>query len=326
MIAIHQNKVKYVQESFKKDIKRHYKNAIKNLNKLKGEFKYQQEIDYLQKVIDLFTDNEDILVWPLDKLDSEKDNLPNIPYISITPSKPKGIKSNIGTLIIEKLGYTSKRKSFYPKYFKEIGIRACVYCNSQHTIIIEKTSKSNDYSAKFEVDHYHSKSEYPFLSICLFNLYPACSSCNGVKSNNPIEFNLYTNDAIKTTKSDYKFKLSPYSKAKYLVTKDSNDIEVNFEEPNYSKPNMRTFNDVFHIESIYQTQTDLIEEIIIKNQIYNKSYLQTLKYNFDKLSLQPELFKRTIVGNYIKDKDLHKRPMSKLVMDIAKDLGLIKND
>ena len=39
--------------------------------------------------------------------------------------------------------------------------------------------------------------------------------------------------------------------------------------------------------------------------------------------IQPELFKRTLIGNYTEDKDLHKRPMSKFVMDIAKDLGLI---
>jgi hypothetical protein len=51
--------------------------------------------------------------------------------------------------------------------------------------------------------------------------------------------------------------------------------------------------------------------------------LKTLKFNFNKLSLHPELFKRTLVGNYTEDKDIHKRPMSKIVMDIAKDLDLI---
>ena len=85
----------------------------------------------------------------------------------------------------------------------------------------------------------------------------------------------------------------------------------------------KTFEETFHINGIYKTQTDLIEELIIKSQIYNKSYLKTLKHSFDKLSIQPELFKRTLIGNYTEDKDLHKRPMSKFVMDIAKDLGLI---
>ena len=127
----------------------------------------------------------------------------------------------------------------------------------------------------------------------------------------------------KLKKSSYKFKLDSNAKAKYLTTKDSNNIEFSFIEPPYA-PGVRKFNGVFHIEGIYQTQVDLIEELIIKSQIYNDSYLKTLNDNFKKLNLHPELFKRTLVGNYTEDKDIHRRPMSKLVMDIAKELELIK--
>ena len=82
---------------------------------------------------------------------------------------------------------------------------------------------------------------------------------------------------------------------------------------------------LFHIEGIYKTQLDLIEELIIKSQVYNPSYLKSLKNNFGKLNLHPELFKRMLVGNYTEDYEIHKRPMSKIVMDIAKELELIKN-
>jgi predicted transcriptional regulator len=230
-------------------------------------------------------------------------------------------KKSLKKFILGALNYTSLRKSFYPKYFKEIGIKSCVYCNSQLSITAVKSN--GGYSAKFDVDHYHSKDDYPFLSISLFNLYPACSSCNRAKSNNKIEFELYTKYTSKTLKSNYRFELSPYSKSKYLTTKDVNDIGFIFNEPKYSTSEVTKFNEVFHIERIYETQNDLIEELIIKSQIYNKAYLKTLKLNFDKLSLNPKLFKRTIVGNYTEDKDIHKRPMSKFIMDIAKELDLI---
>jgi hypothetical protein len=274
-------------------------------------------------VIALFDNNLDILLWDLTKIFNKKDSIGNVPLITkIYRGKPKQVKSDIKNKIIHSLGYTPLRKNFYPKYFKGIGIKACVYCNSQLTVSATKNSK-NEYSAKFDVDHYHSKDDYPFLSICLFNLYPACASCNRLKSTNKVEFELYTNDVAKTIKSDYKFKLSPHSKAKYLTTKDSKAIDFTFKEPVYKDPVAKTFKEIFHIEGIYRTQDDLIEELIIKSQIYNEAYLKTLKSNFSKLSLHPELFKRTLVGNYTEDKDLHKRPMSKLVMDIAKDLELI---
>ncbi|WP_106795148.1 HNH endonuclease [Aquimarina sp. Aq78] len=323
MIAIHENKVKAVQAIFSKDIKNQREKAIEKLNVLNNKIIDISDKAYLESVILLFEENTDILIWDSDKINRSKDILGNVPMITKVYRNriSKQVKSPIKNAILTALGYKLLRSSFYPKYFKEVGIKSCVYCNSQLSITAVKSK--NVYSAKFDVDHYHSKDDYPFLSINLFNLYPACSSCNRAKSNDVIEFELYTKDESKTVKSNYNFKLSPYAKSKYLTTRESKDIDFTFNEPNYNLVGAKKFNDVFHIKGIYETQDDLIEELIIKSQIYNKSYLKTLKSNFTKLNLHPELFKRTLVGNYTEDKDIHKRPMSKLVMDIAKDLNLI---
>lgn len=323
MIAIHKSKVNVVQSTFKTEIEKQRLLAITRLNDLNIITAAGPNKVYLESVIAIFTSNPDFLLWDSQKLLAEKDSLGTVPLVpKMVNGIPKLVKSDIKNKIIIKLGYKGLRNSFYPKYFKEIGVKACVYCNSQLTISAIKNSKK-EYSAKFDVDHYYSKDDYPFLSISLFNLYPACASCNRLKSTNPIEFDLYSDDISKVKKSSYKFKLDSNAKAKYLTTKDSNEIEFSFIEPPYA-PGVRNFNEVFHIQGIYQTQVDLIEELIIKSQIYNSSYLKTLQDNFSKLNLHPELFKRTLVGNYTEDKDIHKRPMSKLVMDIARELELIK--
>ncbi|MFV9551079.1 HNH endonuclease [Algibacter sp. PT7-4] len=323
MIAIHQNKVLAVQALFSEDIANQRIKAIDKLNALNAKTVDINDKAYLESVILLFEDNIDILLWSSDKINSNKGIITNVPLITRTYKNgtTKQVKSPIKNSILIALGYKDLRSSFYPKYFKEIGIKSCVYCNSQLSITAVKSK--GGYSAKFDVDHYHSKDDYPFLSISLFNLYPACSSCNRAKSNNKIEFELYTKNASKTVKSNYRFELSPYSKSKYLTTKNAEDIVFTFSEPIYNLVGAKKFNEIFHIEGIYETQNDLIEELIIKSQIYNKSYLKTLKLNFNKLSLHPELFKRTLVGNYTEDKDIHKRPMSKIVMDVAKNLDLI---
>ncbi len=322
MIAIHQSKVNSVQSLFKTEIEAQRVKALKKLKKINKNQFNTDEKNYLREVIALFEDNSPVKIIEC----SPSDILTQIVALNVIPPNSRFYKNgrpkkSLKQFILGELNYTSLRKTFYPKYFKEIGIKSCVYCNSQLSITAVKTQ--GGYSAKFDVDHYHSKDDYPFLSISLFNLYPACSSCNRAKSNNKIEFELYSKDARNTTKSKYKFKLKPYAKSKYLTTRDKKDIDFTFNEPIYSTLGARKFNDVFHIEGIYETQDDLIEELIIKSQIYNKAYLKTLKFNFDKLSLHPELFKRTLVGNYTEDKDIHRRPMSKLVMDVAKDLDLI---
>ena len=322
MIALHQNKVLHVQTLFKIEIEQQRTKALKKLKKInKNQFNIAEK-NYLREVIALFENNSSVKIIEC----SPADILAQIAALGVIPANSRFYrnrrpKKSLKQFILIALNYTSLRKSFYPKYFKEIGVKSCVYCNSQLSITAVKTQ--GGYSAKFDVDHYHSKDDYPFLSISLFNLYPACSSCNRAKSNNKIEFELYTNDVSKIVKSNYRFELSPYSKSKYLTTRDAEDIVFTFSEPSYTVVGVKKFNEIFHIEGIYETQNDLIEELIIKSQIYNRSYLKTLKLNFDKLSLHPELFKRTLVGNYTEDRDIHKRPMSKLVMDISKDLDLI---
>jgi hypothetical protein len=305
MISIHNSKLVNIQKKYIQNINVQRSSALSKLNSLNIIEPAGANKNYLENVINLFTNNIDFLTWDMSKISIYKDNLGAIPSIEI---KNK---------ILTALGYKNLRTSFYPKYFNDIGIKACVYCNSQLTIT------TNGKNAKFDVDHYHSKDDYPFLSISLFNLYPSCASCNRLKSTKKVKFELYTDEINKTKKSDFKFKLETNGKAKYLTTKNKEYIEFRFEEPIYPM-GFKKFNDVFHIEGIYKTQLDLIEELIIKSQIYNQSYLKTLKKNFSNLNLQPELFKRMIVGNFTEDKDIHKRPMSKFVMDIAKELGLIK--
>ncbi|WP_444647554.1 hypothetical protein ACSLMO_07785 [Flavobacterium columnare] len=322
MIAIPLDKVRNIQNIHQSEIETQRKNALNKLNELKKGSQTTKDQEYLEFVIDKFENEIDnILLWDLKRIkgEIEKSDFINVPTEIKKDKNGKEyiVKTALKDKILACLDYKGLRSSFYPNYFNAIGIKACVYCNSQLTIVANKRH------AKFEVDHFYSKSDYPFLSITLCNLYPACASCNGSKSAKKIHFELYTNDISKTKKSDYKFKLASNSKAKYLVTRDKNTIEVEFEEPNYKSNEFEKFNNVFHIEGIYKTQNDLVEELLIKSQIYNESYIKSLKIGFKKLNLNPEIFRRIIVGNYTQDIDIHKRPMSKITMDIARELGLI---
>jgi hypothetical protein len=183
--------------------------------------------------------------------------------------------------------------------------------------------KSDDFSARFDVDHYDSKDAFPWLSICLFNLYPSCASCNRRKSKNAVEFDLYSADAVQLSRSGYTFKLTPFSKAKYLISKDQKDLRFVFEEPPYKKKNVKTFQKTFNITGIYYTQLDVVEELFAKSQMYDDTYRKLLSNNFSKLGIDPAIYKRLILGNYVGEQEIHKRPMSKFMQDIAKDLGLL---
>lgn len=320
MISIHIDKVKSIQDTFKSEIASQRKSAYEKLQLIDSTVFSIPERTYLQCVIQLFADSSFLLKTP-SEIEKIKINTGGLPPISLYKNgRPE--KKQLTHYIQEALGYTQLRNAFYPNYFKDIGIKTCVYCNSQLTIVLIKGK--TEICARFEVDHHFSKSEFPFLSISLFNLFPCCSSCNKRKSTNPVNFKLYTDNVSKFKKSDYNFSITRASKCNFLLTKDVDNIEIIFNEPIVTHSSYKSLQSAFSIKEIHNTQKDIIAELIIKSQIYNESFKRILQIGFSKLSLNQNDFDRVIVGNYTKEKDIHKRPFSKMTMDIAKQLGLTK--
>ncbi len=326
MIAINLNRVKDIQEKFEGEIKKQYENALKKLQNIKPDS--TDDCNYLNQSIELFKNNINILTKTPNEIDTIIENFPSVPLIVRKNEKreEKIVKSKIKDEILTALDYKGLRKEFYPKYFKEIGIKVCVYCNANLAISVDRIDNEgkDDVRAKFQVDHYYPKSEYPIFSISLFNLYPACASCNLAKSDNKVHFKLYTDIPNDLIESNFTFKLTDYDQAKYLLNGRINPPKFLFyEEPKEINEGYSKFGSTFDINGIYDTQIDLIEDLIDKSLVYDFAFQKSLVENFPKLFLTKEHFERFILGNYSRAQDIHKRPMSKFMQDIAKDLGII---
>lgn len=219
--------------------------------------------------------------------------------------------------LIKLLGYKELRDSFYPDYFEKVGIKSCVYCNSQLALTVRKVNGTK--SAKFQVDHYYSKSEFPVFGISFYNLYPVCGPCNNSKSSNKVKFNLYSEFYNDFKSSKFKFEIEKKSILKYRVNGINSELLIKFHEPNGAN-----FKRTFAIEGIYETQKDIAEELVLKSMIYNKSYTDSLRNGLEKLYKdKAPMLERLLVGNYTDENDIHKRPMAKFTQDLAKQLKLI---
>ncbi len=218
------------------------------------------------------------------------------------------------------LNYAGNRTNFYPKYFRNLGINACVYCNSQLTVAVDPADKRGAVKAKFQVDHYLAKAHYPCFSISLFNLYPVCASCNNCKGTREVAFNLYSNNS----KSDFSFVIDSQSKADYLDSRNPDDITIEFIEPPRAA-GISGFDETFDISGIYATQIDIVEELILKSEVYTESYKEKLIKDFGEIFTDINITNRLIIGNYVDESDIHLRPMAKFIQDISKQVGLIKD-
>lgn len=242
--------------------------------------------------------------------------------------KPLKNKISFKDLILICFDYSGNRSNFYPNFFHKLKIRSCVYCNSQLTLNVEKLNQGGQLKmvAKYQLDHFHSQNEYPYLSATLFNLYPTCATCNNIKRTKTVNFQLYT-DSV--TPSIYKFNIDKNSIVEYLLTNDPEKLGITFSDPNKPDPNKYaagSLEDVFHISSIYNVQKDILEELLIKAYVYNASYKQDLQDSFAQAFPKNSFdIDRLILGNYVNENEIHQRPLSKFMQDISTEINRLKN-
>ncbi|WP_433627622.1 hypothetical protein [Chryseobacterium cucumeris] len=294
MIPIGNSKVKdYLSAS--SNIKRFKSLSMKILHRLKlisKEDLIQEEIDFLESIIEYFADKNFFTINPKEAIETLK----------ITPSK------KVKDLIYNEFNYEARRRDTFPNFFNFLGIKTCVYCHAQFALSFENSE--GKFVGLLQADHYNSKDKYPYLSVAFYNLYPVCGNCNLNKSNIDVEFELYSN---KAPAINLQFKIEDKSFIKNFLEFDKSKlkIEIQYNEDYINK---------FYLNEIYKTQTDIVEELVYKSKVYNTTYRENLK----KFDIDDPTIDRFIVGNYTLKDDVYKRPLSKMMTDIATDLDLIK--
>ena len=228
--------------------------------------------------------------------------------------------SSLAERIVDAMQYDSVRKYFFPKYVGMIdGLKSCVYCNANYSV----TDKQG--RGYYDLDHWKPKSIYPYLCLCFFNLQPTCASCNRHKSADEREYmGLYEDDTAKDL-AVMKLRVTPLSRLLYYLTHDVNELEIKYEPCDTAYQRMRdVMQDKLHIEEIYQQHKDVAEEVLWKHMAYNKSYRNAANITFgSKRILSKHEINRFILGTYDSPDDVHRRPMTQLIQDLAKDLGML---
>ncbi|MCE3228307.1 MAG: uncharacterized protein K0S32_2858 [Bacteroidetes bacterium] len=226
--------------------------------------------------------------------------------------------------IVEALKYDSVRNKEGIDFFQALGIRTCVYCNSQYALVIE--DDLGNLTAKFEFDHFYPKSKYPHLSISILNLLPSCGNCNKAKSDNVYSmdeiFYLYSmrdKDLIAG-----EFDLTKGGQAKYLASRKVEDIEFNYQSLLKNSGSTKLNNEIFCIQSIYETQKDIIAELYQVHSAYSDAKARGLINDFEDLFPNKRDFKSLLIGTFIGKDGVHKRPLTKFRQDIWSQIK-IKN-
>jgi hypothetical protein len=234
----------------------------------------------------------------------------------LTERKKKNLISKIQNLF----KYSKKFQGtvLTPFFTDNFNFRTCFYCNKDFITNFEK--EKNILSSTFQLDHFYDKGTYPYLALSFYNLIPSCPTCNSSKvkgSENCFKTCIPPNDEKFDFENKVKFKLLLDVNCKNLHVEDKKDIDVPLKEQfsnEYDK-----YIEIFKLNERYKAHKDIVYEMITKAELYPESRLKELQ-NLTGIPFQQ--IKKDIF-NLSDEKDLSKKPFSKLIKDMSEELGLV---
>lgn len=213
-------------------------------------------------------------------------------------------------------------------FAQKLNITCCPYCNREYIFEFEDASKSGEVRILAHLDHYYDKATYPFLGLSFFNLIPSCHTCN---SKFKLTANFFRRSHLHPYEDDFNtraiFKQSfilPADKGRDddLFSKDCISLKI---IPNNAL-DLKTLRTIrtFRLQPLYNQHKDVVVELLQKRTIYSDTYIDELLSEYEgKLFKNREDLLRIITCGYIADDDIDKRPLSKLIKDISKQLEFI---
>ena len=189
--------------------------------------------------------------------------------------------------------------------------KTCPYCNRNFINMIKVCNTGDElaYKSIFELDHFYSKSDYPMLAVSLYNLIPVCPACNRIKGQKVFEYYPYA------AKSSWNAKFS-FNVLNCNMNKVE-DIELKMEFKDEKEKEMEQS---LYLRELYENHKDIALEIIQKATFQGKGYMESLAKQLGTLFPNKADIYKLIYGNYLREDDWTKRPLSKFTYDIAKEV------
>ena len=225
-------------------------------------------------------------------------------------------RTDFGEEILKAFNYKGYRETVLVELAEKLNVKTCPYCNMHYTLFAEKEETKEDDGkidklAKFQFDHFFDKSDYPFLSMSLYNLIPSCASCNQGKSTSTLDlkFHPYNSAICEQFHFEVEDPLLLYSGAR----KDKININI-INDMSENKEKLSSFIETFHIKTLYSRHKDIAQETFDK-AYEDPYYLNSSNFNFLD-SKDSEYLQRLWMGTYPSTNDIEKRPMTKFIQDL----------
>jgi hypothetical protein len=208
-----------------------------------------------------------------------------------------------------------------------LNLHSCPYCNRHYTYSIADDGQKK---GRPDFDHFLPKSKYPLLALSFFNLVPSCKNCNGpsVKGQSPISYKTHLNPYEDFGSDVFKFYYYPSTYEAMIGASDELEVHVSYGgdcTDTDLKKKVDGNIELFLLKEQYGFHNDVVAEIIRKRYISDDKYIETLKKSFKQFNFSHDDIYRLAFGGYYHEKDFHRRPLSKMIKDIAIEMEIVNS-
>lgn len=255
-------------------------------------------------------------------------------HLSVYSSKkrsPKAIKKNISSYmnkLTDAFAYKRYRTNGLNKIAVMINVKTCLYCNQNFTIVVGNSPDNkgeivmDNAQAFIQFDHFFDKSSFPFLSMSLYNLIPACPQCNHKKSNKSYSLALHPYVVDYASQLTFKIKDPDAMTNPKFMKIDLMEVEIE----NGGNMELGNLMSNLAIKERYSRHLDMVKELEIAKYLqpyYEKILSDSMPSEIgDALSkFDSNLLRRHLFGFFQDEKDINQRPLTKFCQDIYKQLS-----
>ena len=291
-----------------------FEDAVKKrLEELEYNSQYKGQKDFVKKLISnltlLLTGTPPKLKSFIDSLHSDYIKIASKKVYKPYMTKGKRRKQTFAKGLLHAMGYENYRESKLVELSRMLNIKVCPYCNHNFTLYIDILGKTN-MKGLFQFDHFYDKSDYPYLSMSLYNLIPSCSYCNHQKRTTQLDIRY--NPYFKAISEEFHFKVvDSFQLRSRKKGADKIDIKI---ERNVSRQGVDELQNDLHLEEQYGRHRDIVQEIYDK--VYNETYYRNM------LTCIPDEDREKLLNQWLGiplDKnDIDKRPLTKFCQDVLK--------
>ena len=226
-----------------------FEDAVKKrLEELEYNSQYKGQKDFVKKLISnltlLLTGTPPKLKSFIDSLHSDYIKIASKKVYKPYMTKGKRRKQKFAKGLLHAMGYENYRESKLVELSRMLNIKVCPYCNHNFTLYIDILGKTN-MKGLFQFDHFYDKSDYPYLSMSLYNLIPSCSYCNHQKRTTQLDIRY--NPYFKAISEEFHFKVvDSFQLRSGKKGADKIDIKI---ERNVSRQGVDELQNELHLEA-----------------------------------------------------------------------------